>query len=82
MVRLIDEAIQNIKIVKEDYWEDDGYGNETKEYEDTMQSFDMLIDIAKKYQKIEQIVEHWACCGNPSDSMIAISEVLESENDD
>lgn len=36
-----------------------------------------LLEVAKKYQQIEQIVEHWACCGNPSDSMIAISEVVE-----
>jgi CRISPR/Cas system endoribonuclease Cas6 (RAMP superfamily) len=36
-----------------------------------------LAEWLEKYQKIEQIVEHWACCGNPSDSMIAISEVLE-----
>ena len=36
------------------------------------------VDTMRKYQKIEQIVEHWACCGNPSDAMIAISEVLEN----
>lgn len=29
-----------------------------------------------------EIVNHWACCGNPTDSMIAISEVLEDGNDD
>ena len=39
------------------------------------------LDIIDKYQKIQQIVEHWACCGNPSDSMIAISEVLEDGNE-
>ena len=37
------------------------------------------ISTMRKYQKIVDIVEHWACCGNPSDSMIAISEVLEDE---
>ena len=36
------------------------------------------VDTMRKYQKIEQIVEHWAGCGNPSDAMIAISEVLEN----
>lgn len=41
-----------------------------------------LLKVAKKYQKIEQIVEHWACCGNPSDSMISISEVLEDGKTD
>lgn len=41
-----------------------------------------LTEVAKKYQQIEQIVEHWACCGNPSDSMIAISEVIEDGNVD
>ncbi len=35
------------------------------------------IEIIHKYQKIEQIVNHWSCCGNPVDSIIAISEVVE-----
>lgn len=39
----------------------------------------IAIDTMRKYQKIQEIVEHWACCGNPSDSMIAISEVLEDD---
>ena len=43
----------------------------------TKESINVAIDTMRKYQKIEEIVEHWACCGNPSDSMIAISEVLE-----
>lgn len=25
----------------------------------------IIIEAANKYQKIEQIIEHWACCGNP-----------------
>ena len=40
------------------------------------------LDIINKYQKIQEIVEHWACCGNPSDSMIAISEVIEDGKTD
>lgn len=43
---------------------------------------DIAVDTMRKYQKIQEIVEHWACCGNPSDSMIAISEVLEDGKDD
>ena len=42
----------------------------------------MAIDTMRNYQKIEQIVEHWSCCGNPVDSMIAISEVLVDGNVD
>lgn len=47
------------------------------EYYRQREAKDVAIDVMRKYQKIEQIVEHWACCGNPSDSMIAISEVIE-----
>lgn len=47
----------------------------------TKESINVALDTMRKYQKIEQIVNHWACCGNPTDSMIAISEVLEDGND-
>lgn len=40
------------------------------------------IETMQKYQKIKQIVEHWACCGNVTDSMMEISEVVENENVD
>jgi hypothetical protein len=29
---------------------------------------------------VQEIVEHWACCGNASSSMIAISEVLDGDD--
>lgn len=45
-------------------------------------ALEIATETMRKYQKIVEIVEHWACCGNPSDSMIAISEVLENGNDD
>lgn len=38
-----EEAIENLKILKEDYWDDDGYGHETKQYDDTMCALDMAI---------------------------------------
>ena len=40
-------------------------------------ALEIALDTLRKYQKIVEIVEHWVCCGNPSDSMIAISEVVE-----
>ena len=39
-----EEAIQILKILKEDYWDDDGYGHETKEYDDTMLALGMAIE--------------------------------------
>ena len=47
-----------------------------------IEALNVVIATMHKYQKIQEIVEHWACCGNPSDSMIAISEVLDNGNDD
>ena len=37
------QAIAELKCLREDYWDDDGYGHETKEYEDTMVALDMAI---------------------------------------
>jgi hypothetical protein len=38
-----EEAIKELKIIREDYWDDDGYGHETKQYDDTMLALDMAI---------------------------------------
>ena len=38
-----EEAIKELEILKEDYWDDDGYGHETKQYDDTMLALDMAI---------------------------------------
>lgn len=51
------------------------------EYDRQREAKDIAIETMHKYQKIQKIVEHWACCGNPSDAMIAISEVLEDGDD-
>ena len=77
MKMTIDNAIEHIKQARFDYCE---FWEETKD--DTTIAYDLAIDIMRKYQKIEEIVEHWACCGNPSYSMVAISEVLEDGNYD
>lgn len=70
----IDEAIRRI--------DEHNYIHQRKEPRAVYitEAFDTLIGVAKKYQKITEIVEHWACCGNPSDSMIAISEVLDGND--
>ena len=39
-----EEAINELKILKEDYWDHDGYGHETKQYNDTMLALDMAIN--------------------------------------
>ena len=39
-----EEATEELKILKENYWDDDGYGHETKQYDDTMFALDMAIE--------------------------------------
>ena len=39
------EAIKELEILKQDYWDDDGYGHETKQYDDTMTALDMAIEV-------------------------------------
>lgn len=46
-----EEAIKDLKILKEDYWDDDGYGHETKQYGDTMLALDMAINALEQEPK-------------------------------
>ncbi len=39
-----EKVINNLKILKEDYWEDDGYGHETEDYKEMMWSLDIVIN--------------------------------------
>lgn len=39
-----EKAINELEILKQDYWDDDGYGHETKQYDDTMLALDMAIE--------------------------------------
>ena len=74
MGMMIDESLEWLVSRKEHYEMDDNC-------QELAQALDIAIETMRKYQKIQEIVEHWACCGNPSDSMIAISEVVEDGND-
>ena len=38
-----EEAIKELEILKEDYWDDDGYGHKTKQYDNTMLALDMAM---------------------------------------
>ena len=44
------EAIRELEILKEDYWDDDGYGHETEQYDDTMLAIDMAIEALKNQE--------------------------------
>jgi hypothetical protein len=48
-----EETIENLKILKEDYWDDDGYGHKTKQYDDTMLALDMAIKALKQESNME-----------------------------
>lgn len=57
-----EEVIQILKILKEDYWDDDGYGHETKKYNDTMLALDMAIKALEQeprpMEKFESVKDH------------------------
>lgn len=46
-----EEAIRELEILKEEYWDDDGYGHETKQYYDTMLALDMAIEALEQEPK-------------------------------
>jgi hypothetical protein len=51
------QAISELKCLREDYWDDDGYGHETKEYEDTMVALDKAIASLEAWEKINEELE-------------------------
>lgn len=57
-----EEAIQELEILKEDYWDDDGYGHETKQYDDTMLALDMAINALEKIEKRKAIRKAYREC--------------------
>lgn len=50
-----EEVIEELKILKEDYWDDDGYGHETKQYDDTMLALDMAIEALEQESVLDKI---------------------------
>ena len=68
----IDKAIEKYKNQAE--WE---HSHNNMDY---CEEYEQLAKWLEQLQKIREIVEHWTYCGNPSYSMIAISEVIEDGN--
>ena len=48
-----EEAITELKILREDYWDDDNYGHETKRYDSTILALDMAIKALEQESKID-----------------------------
>lgn len=58
------------------------WGFTREEYEEFLDMSIKAIDTMRKYQKIEQIVNQWANGSDLTNSMIAISEVIEDGKND
>jgi uncharacterized protein YhaN len=50
--------------LREDYWDDDGYGHETKEYEDTMVALDKAIASLEAWDKVTDELEEYKITGS------------------
>lgn len=44
-----EKAIEELKLLREEYWDDDGYGHETEQYKDVMFALDMGIKAIKQW---------------------------------
>jgi hypothetical protein len=51
-----EDAINELETLKQDYWDDDGYGHETKQYDDTMLALDMAIEALKQELILNKII--------------------------
>lgn len=50
-----EEAINELKILKEEYWDDDGYGHETQQYDDTITALDYAIKALEQELVLDKI---------------------------
>lgn len=76
------EAIKELEILKEEYWDDDGYGHETKQYDDTMLALDMAIQALEQESILDKIraeIEAKCCItvGRENDPAITLHDVFE-----
>ena len=64
-----EEAINELKILREEYWDDDGYGHETHQYDDTITAIDMAIKELEQTDVLDREVHepkvgHWIMTGD------------------
>jgi len=50
-----EEVIKELKILKEDYWNNDGYGYETNQYNDTLLALDTAIQALDQESILDKI---------------------------
>lgn len=72
-----EEAIKELEILKEDYWDDDGYGHKTKQYDDTILALDMAIKALEQEPILDRDCEHCSktygtleCCTTVSNKWV------------
>ena len=72
-----EEAIEELKILKEDYWDDDGYGHETKQYDDTMLALDMAIKALEQEPSSSENPNRWIPCSErlPEDMTYVLTTI-------
>jgi hypothetical protein len=57
------EAIDNINTIRDDIYAEDGYGHETQEYADGLESLDMAIRSLEAWEKVKaEITEYGNLC--------------------
>jgi len=67
-----EEAIRELKILKGEYWDDDGYGHETEQYNDTMLALDMAM------KALEQEPVYFPPCVDCNTKMNEIREAYDN----
>ncbi len=51
-----EEAIKELECLRNDYWDDDGYGHETEQYKNTMCALDMAIEALKQMDLLDKYI--------------------------
>jgi len=54
MTREEKKAIETLEGLKEDYWDDDGYGHETEQYKDVMFAIDTATEAIKQKSVLDK----------------------------
>lgn len=74
-----EEVIKELKLLKEDHWDDDRYGHETEQYNDTILALDIAIETLEQESIIDKISAEIAdiYCGQYCENPMTADEVRE-----